>query len=43
MLIIFFLIIVLVEDNLSRNQDELGFSEDIVKGLKGLGLDKQIL
>jgi hypothetical protein len=37
--IIFF--IILVEDyNLSKGQDELGFSEDIIKDLKGLGLDK---
>ena len=41
MLIIIFLIILVEVYNLSKGQDELGSSEDdIIKDLKGLGLDK---
>ena len=37
----YFCIIVLVEDcNSSKDQEELEFSEAIIKDLKGLGLDK---
>ena len=40
-IIIFVLFIVLVEDcNPSKYQEELEFSEDIIKDLKGLGLDE---
>ena len=40
MCLLFFIILSVEDNNLSKDQNELGFSKDIIKDLKGLGLGK---